>query len=418
MNPVEGIHYIFDRYAFLNSILSENNKGAPISTASTPEEIAKAVKYGRALYHPDRQARSGEQMKRQAETMSRLVDDCERFLGNPDLKPHYDAKLQQFKQENPHLVSENGNPIINLAEELLDVESLLSDEIVDTNDFETRVKTMLGFDDKETEQTESLFKAMPENPQIRSLHRSALTKKLTYLTLLEDAAWLKIGITGRKSKTDSHVLSGDEYLAKVEEALQTVATTRLDDEISQRGESARIGMSHLPLLLTFNQNTNSSPGTSLADPARLQEALDKLKVKARANFEIRAEYARDVARQKQAVLVDLVALAPTTPLNNHDDSSPYYDFYLTDGGDNGVVYLRLDLDVSTGNAKIAEVYSGKFSICDLISQKFVRNSFRVERNPEITDILIEVSGASERVFQEKKRYFAKPAADKAPIPKP
>ncbi len=406
-DPVEGVHYIFDRYSFLNNIMKDGGHPYTLAPASATKDIATAIKLARAMYHPDRQARSGEKMRKEAERMSFLIDDCATYLANADLKPLYDAKLEHFQNEKPKLISQSGVPIIDLGGTLFNLDSLLSDTIPDTSEFENRVKALLQYDDSKTQQMKTLYQSMPGNDQITSLYRGALTQKLTYLTLLEDAAWAKIGYINRKSKTDGHVTSSDDYAQKVEEALQNAAKTDIEESVELRGDAARIGLGKLPLLLTFN-NT-AQPSTALMDPAQMQEILAKLKVKAKENFEIRADYVRDVAKQKQDTLCELVTLTPVTPLGTIDANDPVYDFYLANAGEDSDVLLCMELNIKTGAASIRTIGQTDLTVAGLKAQTLTRNTYLVERNPEIADILVEVSAAAERVYQQNKGRFTPPA---------
>ena len=417
-DPVEGVHYIFDRYSFLNGIMQDGGHKYMLSPASAAKDIATAIKLARAMYHPDRQARSGEAMKKQAERMSFLIDDCATYLTNADLKPLYDAKLAQFQKEKPRLVSASGTPIIDMSSTLFNLDSLLSDTVPDTSTFEAQIKALLHYDDSKTQQMKTLYQSMPDNAQVKSLYRGAVTQKLIYLTLLEDAAWAKIGYSNRKSKTDGHVTSSESYAEKVEEALQNAAKTDIETSVDQRGDAARIGLGKLPLLLTFNSSAAPAPtSTALMDPAQMKDILDKLKIKAKENFQIRADYVRDVARQKQETLCDLVALTPVTALNTINPDDPAYDFYLANAGDDADILLCLELDLKTGNAGISNIYQASLTVAELKAKSLTRNSYLVERNPEITDILVEVSAAAERVYQQNKGRFA-PPEPKKPGPQP
>ena len=423
--PIEGVHYIFDRYAFLNQVLTVGAKLlSEDSIHPDPQaDIARTIKTARATYHPDRQSRAGEKMQREAERLSLLVDDCERILTNPELKTAYDDRLREFKKNKPQFVSSTGMPIVDLFAEAFDLESLLSDDIVDTSDFESKVKAMVQYDEKTVIQSTALFQSMPENEQIKALHRDILTKKLTYLSLLEDAAWMKIGIHNRKSKTDTHLTSADDYAEKVEDALKNIATDGIENHFSQYADAARIGMNKSPLLLQFNTSsadtTQGASGNAIMDPAELAVMHEKLKAKARQNFEIRADYVRDIARQKQSLLQELVKLSPVTALTEIDLKNPEYNFYLANPGDDGQVFIRLSLDAKTGQAQIAEFYKDGMTLSELKQRNLSKNSFLVERNTEIVDFLIEVSAAAERQFQSVKPLFnPDPTDPKSKMPAP
>lgn len=413
-SSIEGVHYILDRYTILNAMMADGDFKERITPDSPAQDIAKVVKLARALYHPDRQARSGKAMQEKAERATHLVEECARFLCVADIKPLYDAKLAQFQVEKPDLVSTDGTPIIDLSAPVLDMDGLLSDEIRDTSAFEDYVKTMSGYDEGKTVQMKSLYDSMPDNAQIKIVYRDMLGQKLAYLDLLEDAAWTKLGYINRKNKTDGHVTSSDLYAAKVEEALQNAAARDIEPGIDMRGDAARIGLATLPLLLTFNPASGTAPGTALMDPAQMQAMMQDLKNRARKNFEIRADYVRDVARQKQAVMEELVALSTVYPINTHKKTSPLYDFYLVSAKDTKNVMFRLELNAKTGNSTVAEAYGETFTLDDLKARKPSRNSFVVEHNADISDILIETTAAAERVYQAVKDTFNKPRKPRAP----
>ena len=409
-SSIEGVHYILDRYTILNAMMADGDFKERITPDSPAQDIAKVVKLARALYHPDRQARSGKAMQEKAERATHLVEECARFLCVADIKPLYDATLAQFQVEKPDLVSTDGTPIIDLSAPVLDMDGLLSDEIRDTSAFEDYVKTMSGYDEGKTVQMKSLYDSMPDNAQIKIVYRDMLGQKLAYLDLLEDAAWTKLGYINRKNKTDGHVTSSDLYAAKVEEALQNAAARDIEPGIDMRGDAARIGLATLPLLLTFNP----ASGTTLMDPAQMQAMMQDLKDRARKNFEIRADYVRDVARQKQAVMEELVTLSTVYPINTHKKTNPLYDFYLVSAQDTKNVMFRLELNAKTGKSTVAEAYGETFTLDDLKAHKPSRNSFVVEHNADISDILIETTAAAERVYQAVKDTFKKPRKPRAP----
>lgn len=348
-NPVEGVHYIFDRYAFLNDAMADGGHNTRIGPDSPAEDIKTAIKLARAMYHPDRQSRSGDSMRQKAEAMSLLVDDCEKFLTDPDIRPLYDEKLAQFKQNRPDLVSENGTAIIDLTgENLFDLDALISDDIPDTTAFEERVSALVQYDESRTDQARALYESMPDVPQIRAIYRDALTQKLTYLSLMEDAAWAKIGYLNRKNKTAGHVINADEYADKVDDALKNAVHQDIESATLTRGNAARIGLARMPLLLSFNGAAaqGTPDAKALSDPALMHEILAQVKKKALENLEIRADYVRDIARRKQDCLVALTELTPVTPLNTINPDDPVYDFYLANPGEDvakGFVGLQREI---------------------------------------------------------------------------
>ncbi|HEY8189995.1 MAG TPA: hypothetical protein VIF12_04875, partial [Micavibrio sp.] len=151
-NSIEGVHYILDRYAFLNAIMEDGGNKERVTPDSSQNDFNKVLRLARAMHHPDRQARAGKKQQMEAERMSKLIDDCDKFLTNPEIKPLYDDKLTSFRKNKPHMVSTDGVPIISLDESTMDIDSLLSEEIKDTTEFEALVQTHLQYDENESEQ--------------------------------------------------------------------------------------------------------------------------------------------------------------------------------------------------------------------------------------------------------------------------
>lgn len=421
-DPVEGVHYIFDRYAFLNAIMEDGKYDNRVSPASEKAEMKKVCDLARAMYHPDRQARTGAEMKEKAERKTALIADCERFLLNPELKTFYDDRLTEFKEKRPNFVSDNGQAIINLGETFFDVGSLLSDTVADTSGFEAQVKAMLQYDDTRATQMKSLYDLMPENPQAKNLYRDALTQKFVYLTLLEDAAWAKVGYMNRKEKTDGVLIRSADYAHRVDAALQKAADRDIDSTIERHGAIAQIGMAKTPLQLEFNAEAAiaDAPGAELMSPQeRFRLALSEKKTIARQNFEIRAEYVRDIAKQKQAVLEELCILTPVEAVAPGKPGQTVYDFYLLNPVENGEqrVLLRMTLDITDGSGGIAEMYQDGRTLSDMKKQGFERGGFAVTRNAEISDIMVEIGSACERFLnQMEKERAAAPAPAAAPKP--
>lgn len=439
-DPVEGVHYIFDRYAFLNGIMADGGYTARIDAATPKADLLKVIGSARGMYHPDRQARSGEEMRKKAEQKTMLIADCERFLLNPELKNFYDDRLAEFKASRPHLVSDNGAAIISLGETFFDISALLSDKIVDTSAFETQVKQMLQYDETRVTQARTLYDMLPDNLQVQAVYRDALTQKLVYLTLLEDAAWAKVGYMNRKEKPEGFMLRPSDYAGRIEAELQKAATRDIDTTVEKHGAVARLGMAKTPLLLEAAPQENIAEeegaehirrdalSAELADPKRYDRLMESFKAAAHKNFGIRADYVRDVARQKQAVLETLCLLSPVEALGTELPGQEVYDFYLLNPkeGDEQKVLLRLAINALTGTAEVHESYAGaELTLSQLKSRGFERQGFAVTRNAEIADVMVELGAAADRFLErkEKEREALKnsppvPASDSRRPPRP
>jgi hypothetical protein len=403
--------------------MADGNYENRVGEASTKDEIQKVCGLARAMYHPDRQARTGAEMRQKAETKTALIADCERFLLNPALKSFYDERLAEFREKKPQFVSTGGQAIIDLHAAYFDVGALLSDEVADTSDFEVRVKQMLQYDDKRADQMKSLYDIMPGNAQVKDLYRDALTQKLVYLTLLEDAAWMKVGYLNRKDKADGVVVRAADYARQVEAALQKAKDADIDATIERHGGIAQIGMAKTPLQLEFNAEAGKpeTPEGQLMDPKeRFRQAVEEKKTRARENFDARADYVRDVAKQKQAVLEELCALTPVEAVAPAAAGQTVFDFYLLNPPDDGKqqVLLRMTLDVNDGKAEIAEVYRDGRTLDDLKQVGFARGGFAVTRNGEISDIMLEIGAASQRFLDAREKEAAPKPAPKSLDPRP
>lgn len=426
IDPVEGIHYIFDRYAFLNRIMADGGYTARIDEKTEKADLLKVIGSARAMYHPDRQARSGEEMRKKAEQKTMLIADCERFLLNPELKSFYDGKLADFRKNRPNAVSDSGQAIILLGETFFDVGALVRDKVVDTSSFELQVKQMLQYDESRVTQAKMLYDTLPDNAQVQAVYRDALTQKLTYLTLLEDAAWAKVGYMNRKEKAEGVMVRPADYARRIEAELQKAASRDIDSTIEKHGAVARIGMAKTPLLLDAapEQDGVEEPrpdamSAELADPKRYERLMQDFKAAAHKNFDIRADYVRDVARQKQEVLETLCMLSPVEVLHAEVPGQEEFDFFLVNPkeGDDQRVLFRLTLNAVDGKADIAESYPDGVTLAAIKARGLERGAFAVTRNPEISDIMVEIGAAAERFLdhKEKEREAIKAAAA-GPIP--
>lgn len=419
ISPTEGVHYIFDRYAFLTDVLKDGGRppARDLDKDTPATEISKAVTFARAMYHPDRQARTGEHMRNEATRMTGLVNEAARLLEDPELRPLYDDRLEHFRKNKPEVVSRDGAVIIDVRAAFFDVSALLADEVQDTRELEKRIVQMTQYDENLVPRMKRLKESMPGSEEIGGLYRDALTQKLIYLTLLEDVAWAKLGYASQPDKTAGMVQHGDEYAESVERALQNAAERDIMSSIAMTGEGMRLGMAKMPLLLpAFNAASGAEEAHAalLAKPEEFQAALGELAARARQNFDIRAEYVRDVARQKQSVLEELVALTHVEQLHPGKPGE-VHDFYLLHPGEKGAhtVLFRMEIDTATGKAEMGEMYGPGTPFADIRARGFTRGSHAVLRNPEITDIMIEIAGAMER-FMNGPREKAPPSS---PAPK-
>ncbi len=437
-DPVEGVDYIFDRYAFLQKLVYESAVRAvfkddltiaeqalafadlppdqfaakfvetfpgkslsvgdiPVIDENTPrEKIEKAVRDGRSAYHPDRFNKVGIRAMKQAEYQRNLIDECAKILLNDQLRPLYNERLASFKKDQPRFVSESGAPIVDLSAEKLSLDDLLADDIPDTTEFEERVRQMVQFDERKFGETADLFKSLGDNPKVRKIYKDELTKKLVYLELLEDAAWAKVGYMKKKDKTDGSVYYADDYVNKVEAELKRVSEQVIENTVRERHEVLALGMGRPMLLLT------DGSADSGAQPANDDDTLAKIKSKARENLEIRAEYVREVAKRKQAVLEELVTLADTLDLTPRDPASPEYNIYLANPDEQQTVIAKFNLNAGTTNVNLENVPRGQTlsALKESLSAAGSFNAVALVRNAELSDFMLEVTHTCGKIVED------------------
>lgn len=421
METIEGLHYIFDRYTFLNNIMEENNRTVRITADSPTDRIRKAIKLARALYHPDRQENSAKDMKQKAERATFLLSDCATFLLNDNARPLYNQRLQQFQQDKPDFVSTSGTPIIDIYSENFEVDSLLADDVIDTKAYESRAKDMLHFDEANFNMVASLYKSMPDNQDMRAVYRNMLTVKYVYVCMLENAAWQKLGFSNRKKKAEGWVTDAQNYLNQVEKVLEATKATEIPAMLQKRDGAARIGFAPMPLLLSYNDASGAAvtQNYALMKPEEQADIIAKMTEKARSNFDGRSDYVRAVAQQKQDVLAELVTLTPVKSLTDCDPADPIHHLYLVEQDDDALVNMRLILDTNTGNATPEPLETA--SLTAFIATGLKANSHAVYRNKELAgeEFLLEISAAAERIFaQIQQQTKDTPASTPTPKPSP
>lgn len=435
--PVEGVTYIFDRYAWLG-----------LEPGATKKEIEKAISTKRAANHPDRLRRAGDEVKHTAEHVIRLLSDCENILLDDALRPLYDARLEEFKKDRPKLVSTTGTAIVDLKQEYLDIDSLLSDEVEDLSELEKRAAEMCGYDASRFEMIKDMFDDAPDNEKLKRAYRNELTQKLVWLSLMEGLAWQKAGVSQKQSSTSRMLTHADEYAAAVEETIAETAKTQIFDALKERATAMQIGTAPPPLLLTdgsdlddakngaatesFNQtarpDTPAKDATPNADKMRKlalmdEDAISKLMNVARKNFDDRAQYIRDVAVEKQAVLETLVALTPHEYVYDAQNDAParcmIYLYAAGEDGDEPTMLFGVDLDEETASVSNIDMEVGGTPLSEFRARDFAQTVIVAERNPEITDFMMEVAFVAEKhcaALNERLEARAKPAAKKPNAP--
>ncbi len=435
---VEGVTYIFDRYAWLG-----------LEPGATKKEIEKAISTKRAANHPDRLRRAGEEVKNTAEHVIRLLSDCENILLDDALRPLYDARLEEFKKDRPKLVSTSGTAIVDLGQEYLDIDSLLSDEVEDLSELEKRAAEMCGYDAARFEMIKDMFDDAPDNDKLKRAYRNELTQKLIWLSLMEGLAWQKAGVSQKQSSTSRMLTHADEYADAVEETIAETAKTQIFDALKERAAAMQIGTAPPPLLLTdgsdldeakkgetaesFNATARPDAPAKDASPDANEkhadknreltlmdeDAIAKLMNVARKNFDDRAKYIRDVAAEKQAVLETLVTLTPHEYVYDAQNDAParcnIYLYAAGEDGDEPTMLFGVDLDEETASVSNIDMEVSGTPLSEFRARDFEQTVIVAERNNEISDFMMEVAFVAEKhctALGERLEAKAKPAAKK------
>lgn len=375
MNVVEGVDYIFDRYAFL---------GLPRD--ATRADIERAVRERRAENHPDRLVKAGEEVRRAAEQVRAKVDDAATILLNDAARPLYDQALARFEAEDPRLVTRDGTPVINPMRARLDLDYLLQDDIRDTRQLEEQAAKLSGYSERRLKAARRDHAENPSDEDARDALREELTALLTNLSLMEDFAWQRAGVEG--TWKEGLVTSADGYLASVEARISTAAGGMLDAAVQARHGAVLIGVAAPPLLLA---GPGGSQGVPTADRAVVTE-------EARRRFTLRAEDVREIARRKQAVLEELVTLTKTRVLAS-DGGSGTWDIYLTmDEGGTHVAVAAFRLHAADGRLTGHDGFE-PMPAAALEGAEHPHGAVLVYHNSEISQVLVEVRHVAEALAQ-------------------
>jgi hypothetical protein len=313
MNAVEGVDYIFDRYAYLG-----------ISPDSSAKEIRAAIRTLRASAHEDRLQNVNSAILAKAKELNEMADLCAAMLVPSDVRELYDAKLQEFKANKPEFVSTDGRPIICLDAERVDIEGLLENADGDFKKLETAVQLQAGYNPRQLETLKKMAESSPDDNDLQQLYRQQVTRKLAYATVMEECAWRRAGIVTSGPEADL-LAHAEDYAEHNDGLISKYRDEHIPTALDRRGNAVAIGMAKPVLLLTFNDASWVA-----ARPERQAASSDAeiLKI-AQENFDNAAVAIRRYSALKQEAMDELVALTPLHILFRPEN--------LTDG--QRIVYL-------------------------------------------------------------------------------
>lgn len=379
METLEFIDYIFDRYAYLE-----------VAPSATQEELRQVIRRRRAENHPDKLQHVSEAIQKTAARARELLDDCARVLLDDELRRLYDAKLAEYRESEPHLVSTSGTPLLDPTRFRLDLDYLLQSQVEDLAHLQAYAAQMSGHDERRLEKARNRFARDRADLDNREDLREALTRKLTYLGALEDFYWQKAGVMGGTSLNEDHgAVSPEHFVRQLEKNLVRIAD-QAGTAVLQRNAYASLGFT--PVLLLTAEGHESGTGPQAHE-------LTTQVVKA---FQARAEDLRELVEQKSRVIDELTHVSRWAPLNTLKDT-PYIDILLVrsdaevDAAWPGSevtqvgVYLRLERATGAGAPVLA-----KLSPQELAS--WPQELVALEPNPEIPGLLLEAAALAHRLL--------------------
>lgn len=222
LQAVKNVNYIVNYYSILE-----------ISDSSSQEEIKKAYKKLSKEYHPDKVQTAGDEIKKVAEHKMNMVSEAYSVLYNKKSRQEYDDLLLQFRNNNPKVISEDGRPILDLSQESLHLDFLISNE--DQFDFQetqkTKVAQLVGHNELVFKTMEKAYLANPTDLELKEAYLDLLTKKKIDLDWQENFAWQALGVVNKKDskiqRAEDYLIINQSYLDQIKDRYKNLSTNRL-----------------------------------------------------------------------------------------------------------------------------------------------------------------------------------------------
>lgn len=376
VDPVEGVDYIVDYYAVLG-----------LERGSDEERIRRALRDKRTQYHPDRLIQAGDKIQAVANREMALFAKAEQILLNPEVKPFYDERLNGFE---PRLVSNDGRAILDLNKRRLLPDYLLHGQEINFSPKIEHAKQLSGFDEAHFEQVETLYKSDPNNPIFRNLYKDVLGKKLLFLGLLEEMVWAQAGVMNVTDSIRGLLCHVDEYAEAVQSEIERVSAEEIPQALQLRSQALLAGVAS-PLLLTDGSAENQE-----GDESTATEISTEVRNRITSTFLGRADRIKEVAAQKQEVLEELVKLTDYEYLIQNTPPTTSCNLFLAHEG-KVMCGFRSSNETLT---MIEEEAIRGMPLGDLKEKDFRDDTIVITHNPEIKDLLIQISWVAEKHFTD------------------
>ena len=383
--------FLIDFYAVLGA---ERN--------ASSDQLHHAYREKMRQYHPDIVARAAPEIQQKAAAKSRLLSRAYEVLSNPETKEAYDEKLKDF---DPALISKDGIAKIDIRRKRVDVDYLLSGSTWDQKSLALdNIRDMIGHSEDVFQLVEQQYKSVPNpSPELVKAYQDLLTKKSTYLALLEEIEWEGLGVSNPDKPF--MVPYPSDYLGKRREQILQVRK-EIGKSIESRVDSLTSGVTLKAL--TDGRNYYDSEALEkegLAIGKRLTErALER--------FELGIPKIEDLAQQRIKVLEELVQF---TKWSYFPENQTPYNKLLILVPHEGVIVTELQYELNGDNAigTSPRVFRG-MSLREFMSDKTLPQLFQLNSSGVNTTILYKddeldllmqmgfiVTKHSERVTQHK-----------------
>lgn len=296
MDYIEGVDYIFDRYAYLK-----------LEPTATQQEIHKAVKLKRAGLHDDKIRNLDDELKENARRVRAAVERCAEVLEDDAKRKLYDQRLEHFKATAPQLVTSNPHTVpFDPTRERFDFEGLLHDKDDSYDLLEAKARELTHYDPAADQKAAARYKKNPKNARTRREYSEQLTLRLNYLTAMEQVVWLGAGFNTAK-KTRGLIQAPEDYTSASDAAIADTRTRVIAETVGLRKGMVALGMASPPLLLEYNGSASSAG----EKPAMPDDLTEKIIDTVREKFDLRTQRIRDNAQAKADTLQALLELSPT-----------------------------------------------------------------------------------------------------------
>ncbi len=297
---VEGIDYLFDRYAFLK-----------ISPDADLETIKEAIKTKRSQNHPDRHVHVSEEAKQIAEKNLSLTLMCEEVLCNTERRRHYNEVLADFRKNRPDVISIDGNPIDSPNYTRIDLHDMVG-EMPNVDEYEKYLATLVGFSWDKVMLLERVYRSDPTDKIARSAYQDILVNGIAHYKGMEDGAWKQAGVRIGKKDHSWHVHL-DEISEEPDRHIDSIVQ-KLPQRIAQHVGLLGAGLTQ-PLLLPEAGGATVSDTTKHSETA-LDAHIAQATQVAIENLKSRSNRVKQLAQKRQELskkLLDTLEIFTLSP---------------------------------------------------------------------------------------------------------